>query len=204
MNILQDIGKDSKNCVILPRAKTWQAWTVMKDILDFPESEPSVEEASLAAFIGPEQAYYLEQWDRLQEERALGFHYTALLLGPFWLLYRQLFRETALYLGLFLGLGLLRWSEIGFWLYEPVFFGGRAALLNLILGASANRLYLLHCKRQVEKILNEEEKEGRQEALRRKGGVSLLPPVVFLLLALIWLISNYYQGHYGINTNFIF
>ena len=176
----------------------------MKNILDLPESEPSIEEACLAEFIGPEKEYYLGQWARMQEERTLSFHLWALALGPFWLLYRQLFRETALYIAFFFGLGLLRWSGIGFWLYETVFFCTRVLILHLILGLSANRLYLLHCKRQVEKILNEEEKEERQEALRRKGGVSLLPPVVFLLLALIWLISNYYQGHYGINTNFIF
>ena len=176
----------------------------MKDILDLPDSEPSVEEASLAEFIGPENEYYLDQWSRMQEERTLSFHLWALALGPFWLLYRQLFRETALYVAFFLGLGLLRWSGIGFWLYENVFLLARVGILHLILGLSANRLYLQSCKRQVEKILSTTEGEEQKEALRRKGGVSIPPPIVFLLLSLIWLISNYYQGYYGINTNFIF
>lgn len=202
--LLGNVRKDSKNYVILPRARTWQAWTDMKNILDLPESEPSIEEACLAEYIGPEKVYYLEQWARLQDERALSFHPWALALGPFWLLYRQMFRETVLYVVLFFVLGLLRWSGLGFWLYETVFFFTRVAILHLILGLSANRLYLLHCKRQVEKILNTIAPEEQKEVLQDKGGVSVLPPVVFLLLSLIWLISNYYQGHYGINTNFIF
>lgn len=176
----------------------------MKNILDFPESEPSIEEASLAEYIGLEKGYYLGQWARMQEERTLSFHYWALAMGPFWLLYRQMFRETALYVAFFLALGLLRWTDLGYWLYDIVFFAARVLILHLILGLSANRLYLLHCKRRVEKILNTVEQEEQKEVLRDKGGVSILPPIVFLLLSLIWLISNYYQGHYGINTNFIF
>ena len=176
----------------------------MKNILDLPESEPSIEEACLAEFIGPEKEYYLGQWSRMQEERTLSFHIWALALGPFWLLYRQLFRETALYIAFFFGLGLLRWSGIGFWLYETVFFCTRVLILHLILGLSANRLYLLHCKRQVEKTLISVEPEEQKKVLRHKGSVSILPPLVFLLLSLIWLISNYFQGNFGINTNFIF
>ncbi|MCB0585669.1 MAG: DUF2628 domain-containing protein [Phaeodactylibacter sp.] len=176
----------------------------MKNILDFPEAEPSVEEASLATFIGPGKEYYLGQWARMQEERALSFHFQALLLGPFWLLYRQMFRETVLYIAFFLGMGLLRWSDLGFWLYEEAFFGMRVLILHLALGFSANRLYLLHCQRRVNKIVETHEPERRKEVLQLKGGVSFLPPIVFLLLSLIWLISNYYQGNYGINTNFIF
>ncbi|MCO6480898.1 MAG: DUF2628 domain-containing protein [Phaeodactylibacter sp.] len=176
----------------------------MKNILDLPDSEPTLEEASLAEYIGPGKEYYLGQWARLEDERTLGFHFWALALGPLWLLYRQMFRETALYVACFLALGLLRWTGIGYWLYENVFFITRVLFLHLILGLSANRLYLLHCKRRVEKILNDVAPEAQKEALRNKGGVSILPPVVFLLLSLIWLISNYFLGSYGINTNFIF
>ena len=176
----------------------------MKNILDFPETEPSAEEASLAEFIGPEKEYYLEQWARMQDERALSFHPWALFFGIFWLLYRRLFREAALFAAFFLALGLLRWSDIGFWLYENIFFWARLFILNLALGFTANRWYLLHCKRWVEKIRASVETAGQAAALKRQGGVSLLPPVVFFLLALIWFISSYFLYSSGINTNFIF
>ncbi len=176
----------------------------MKNILDFPEAEPSAGEASLAAFIGPGKDYYLAQWARQQEEQALSFHPWAFCFGIVWLLYRQMFRESALFIGLFLALGLLRWSDIGFWLYPDIFFFSRLLLLHLVLGLAANRLYLLYCNRRVGKILAGLEAEEQPAALERQGGVSLLPPAVFLLLALVWFISNYIQGAYGINTNFIF
>ncbi len=176
----------------------------MKDLLDYPEAGPSVEEASLARFIGPGREYYLRQWPRLQEGRSLPFHYWALLLGPLWLLYRQMFREAALYIGLFLLLSLLRYWGIGFWLYDNVFFCARALLLNLLLGFTANRLYLQHCKRQVEKVMEEYEKAEQPEILYEKGGVSVSPPIVFLLALTIWWISSRYDGDFGINTNFIF
>lgn len=117
-------------------------------------------------FVGPNASYYLKQFSGMGSLRApkfrLTWHWPALLVFPFWALYRKLWLWAgAYYAGSFL----------------VVMLGGSSILMLLFTVAwplVANYLYYRHVASKLRAVDTSLEPVQRQQILSRQGGVSKL------------------------------
>jgi hypothetical protein len=59
-----------------------------------------IPEEAARRLVGPKADEYLTEWSRLGTgQRALGFSWGAFLFGPYWMLYRRMYRTCVLWMG---------------------------------------------------------------------------------------------------------
>ncbi len=122
--------------------------------------------------IGRNRRYYLTRFRAMQERRsAVSLNLSALLLGPFWLLYRKM---------QFLGLILLLAEFTPLYVHSFLFLGVILAIAA-VLGLFGNDIYRWKIERVVRKN-QAAAPEWKHGYLQIIGGTSLVP--IFLALAL--------------------
>jgi Protein of unknown function (DUF2628) len=143
-------------------------------------------EADLRTFIGPNADRYLRVWREMDEGRTrTAWNWPAFLFPELWLLYRKMYLDGALVLGILL---------LGAFVTNPLVSVFGSLALKVALGCRGDRLYREHAERRVAEILA---RHGRG-ALARAGGTSW-PEVatVFLLVALFAPLTQNFSGMAG-------
>jgi hypothetical protein len=150
--------------------------------IDNGTSTPAVDEL-YRAVIGPKnQDYYLGHFQRFEREGKAGvsWHWPALFVTFYWLLYRKMWRNALVYFFLSLILQVLAVSSAGvlFFIVLGVLFFGPPLFVNAF--------YFRHCKRKIERAeVSYDDRERKLTTLSAKGGTSPLAVVVCLFLAFL-------------------
>ena len=182
-----------------------------------PDEEiEEVPASQLAAFVGPNTAYYLPRFRKISQDGSkCSWNWGAFLLTPYWLLYRK----NYLFGGLMLVLEILRTFLESFLLFR-ITNGGNVALnsivqsiasggtiplfvwvlvlsslldllLRVLFGLSANWLYLRTAVSRIKKLQKDDETPDTQ-AIATSGGVSFaLGIVAYSLLLLASMMAQY-------------
>jgi hypothetical protein len=157
------------------RSSRYSTVEAMPDAYDDPEV------AELQAFVGPKAKYYLRKWaPRLESpDGEVGMNWAAFFLTAFWMGYRKMYRNVALYFV----------ATFAIWVPVELLFvyvvrakttpGIVSLLLNLMValvcGAFGNVWYLEHAKRKIAAVRAQGlEGQHRLYALAQRGGTSLL------------------------------
>lgn len=134
-----------------------------------------------AAVLGPKNRdYYLEHFSRFDDERKLGpsWNWSAFLVTFYWLLYRKMWRNAAIYFLLPCVLWLLLWlvgavagSLVG--IVASLEYFAYVIVVLVAMPMYANALYYQHCTRMIETVRSTTQGTQKQlEELAGKGGTS--------------------------------
>ena len=144
----------------------------------------------MAAFIGRNSAYYLTRWGQLDGTlRKISFslkaiNWSAFFLNIFWVAYRKMYAIAIIYaLVMCAVMGVI---EAFFTLPASVNNGTSIALM-LVCGVYGNHLYKRHVEKQIATIKANLKTELQDAAIRKKGGVSYIAPIPFIILHLLTL-----------------
>jgi len=133
------------------------------------------------AVLGPKnQDYYLDQFSRFDDERKLGpsWNWSAFLVTFYWLLYRKMWRNAAIYFLLPCVLWILLWvvGAVAGSLVGIVGSLGYFAYVIAVLVAMpmyANALYYQHCTKMIETVrATTPDMQQQLKELAGKGGTS--------------------------------
>ena len=134
--------------------------------------------AELAAFVGKKAPYFLPKWEGALEGRsASGFNLGALFLGVLYLLYRKLYVQGAILVGV-----LIAWSVLEeFVPISPGLNAGLQLAFYAVVAFKANDWYL---QLALGKIANAKAEgyEGEEllQILRKRGGVNAWAPLLLV------------------------
>ncbi|MGC3963859.1 MAG: DUF2628 domain-containing protein [Rhodocyclaceae bacterium] len=166
-----------------------------------PEAMPSHEvapdrTAKLSAVIGPKnQIYYLRHFERFERgDLGLSWHWPAMFVAFYWMLYRKLYVAAILYFlspyiaGLLCGLvgamavGNSGWAVLGYY--------GAGLLMWIIPPLFANRLYYSHCTKLIRAAeLRSRDPKFQLGELQARGGTSRAPAIVITVTLTIAVIG---------------
>ena len=143
--------------------------------------EPASDQEYYKAVLGPmNQDYYLDHFSRFDDEGKLSptWNWSAFLVTFYWLLYRKMWVNAAIYFFLPCMLWILFWvvgavagSLVGI-VVSLGYFGYVAAIL-IVLPMYANALYYKHCKKMIGTVRASTQGTQRQLGeLAGKGGTS--------------------------------
>ncbi|ADE11467.1 hypothetical protein Slit_1230 [Sideroxydans lithotrophicus ES-1] len=154
-------------------------------------AEPASDEDYYKAIIGPQnQEYYLERFFRFDDEGKIlpTWNWSAFLVTSYWLLYRKMWVQAAIYFIIPLLLLALFWI-VGFAVGRGSGFlitlGNFLYLAAVFIGVPmyANAAYYKHCKKMIAEVQATTQDTQRQLGeLAGKGGTS--KSVVFLVMFL--------------------
>ena len=158
----------------------------MNEIIDEPLTD-SVEERYLSAYFGKRSAHYIDKFKDYKTRGKVSFNLGAFLLGLIWFFYRKLWLE-----GLVLAVIFIVLSIIEGFIYETysvsentqqlVFYISSGAVA-LFFGFVANYLYFKKTDKVVNRVKAEAiDEESRIYLLDKKGGISLIPFIIILLM----------------------
>lgn len=149
----------------------------------------------LETFVGKKADYYLEQWAGIESGQPVSrMNVPALLLSLFWLFYRKMYFIGILFflaavavatISDFIFIHLLGYASI-----PKMYNEATTMLFPVICAAFANKWYLLHAKKKIEKIKQSILSKTLQlTTIKKEGGTSIISgifaPVLLFLIALI-------------------
>ena len=178
----------------------------MKDILDHFEADDHTL-IDWRRFVQEQADYYIEQWQAIQAGRWWSFNINAFLFGILWLLYRQMIKTAALFLGVYLIEGYVESLILGSLLRPdvlPWWTAVRVGIFSFLIGAWGNRIYLNHVTRQIRSIKEEYPPEEWVGMLHLRGGTSIFPVLLFLLLLLAAILIGGMTDGFQHNPNIMF
>ena len=150
------------------------------------------------AILGPKnQDYYLNHFSRFDDERKLGptWNWSAFLVTFYWLLYRKMWVNAAIYFVLPYLLLLLLWivGAVAGGLVGIVaslgYFGYLVAVL-VAMPMYANALYYRHCTKMIEAVQSTTQGTQQQlDELAGKGGTSRAAYIFILIINVIAVIG---------------
>ena len=179
----------------------------MKEILDEFYQEDAFPKEELELFMGPNSEYFMEERLKINAGNFLSFNVYAFLFSIFWMLYRQMFRPTILLLSLYFAenyLENLLFSKLGIPVFQPDWTYFRIFAMMLITGFLGNWMYIKHCEYEVLQVIEKYEHEVALDILKHKGGTSIFPVIIFILLIFIIVTVQLFYGQHYFNTNFIY
>ena len=141
--------------------------------------------------------YYLEKLEKFNKGDKYTFNVYAFLFGIFWYLYRKLYLETLLIIGIFL---LLSLAES---LFIQLFRLGTTKVIDFlatfvsagIAGSLANYLYLKKAYREIKAAINRGgEAEFVKMKIKQKGGVTYWFLIIIIAaMIFLYIYNNYYN-----------
>lgn len=143
--------------------------------------EPASDEACFRAVVGEKDPdYYLDRFDGFVEDRKIGptWNWSAFFVTFYWLLYRKMWRNAAIYIALPIILLLLFWivrALAGGAVGIVVSLGGFVylAAIFVVMPLYANALYYQHCIKLIETVRSTTQGTQKQlDELAHKGGTS--------------------------------
>jgi hypothetical protein len=135
-----------------------------------PTQTVPIDAALAQAAVGPNAAFYLDRWAKMDAKGSgMSWHWPACLIPFFWFAYRKMWLPMAgVFVANFALLMIFGGNpdfSVAFWLFS--------AAIGFATGTYANYLY----RQQVDKLIDDTAPLGRAaqiEALARRGGVSWL------------------------------
>lgn len=133
-----------------------------------------IPEGAARLLVGPKAEDYLTEWSQLGRKRALlGFNWGAFLFGPYWMLYRRMYRTCGVWMGAVILWGITEALAVALLhLPQPPVLFDRA--INLGIGATCGVFgsywYYLETRRRYLRLLTDG--TPTPAALERAGGVS--------------------------------
>ncbi len=182
----------AKLCVSCGNALTLTAKTAaMPPAAD----ESASDEEYFKAVVGPKnQEYYLDHFSRFDDERKLSptWNWSAFLVTFYWLLYRKMWLNAALYfllpgllLALFWVVGAVAGAAVGFVVSLGYF--AYAAAVFILMPMYANALYYKQCRKTIDTVRSTTQGTQRQLGeLAGKGGTS---HAVFVLILIVTFVA---------------
>lgn len=177
----------------------------MNEILDhFRTDEQTIQEWRL--FIGHNADYYIDSWIQIRNGQFFTFNIYAFVFSIFWMLHRQLLRPAVLFLSIFFAEGYL--EKILFLsvfdLIRPEWWlGVRIFIFSLLLGFIGNWIYLYHTESNISEIKQKHDSTNYHKMIQVKGGTSMLPVLLFIIILISSLVVNYIYHDLGISTNML-
>lgn len=175
----------------------------MQNILDhFDTDDQTLNEWRL--FIGPDADYYIDSWLQIRHGQFFNFNIYAFVFSIFWMLYRQMFKATILYLSIFFAEGYLEkiiFYSTNFIHLPDWWFSIRIFIFSLILGFTGNWIYLLHTESSISEIKKKYIGENQDKIIKLRGGTSIIPVVLFVVILLLSVMVNYFYQDLGLNAN---
>lgn len=139
--------------------------------------------------------YYINQMKKFNQRGRCSFSIPAFFLGFFWMAYRKMYIHVLIITGIiiaetYIEEALYEYGFISFETYEAIDAISRIAWA-IAIGFLANRLYITKSQKVINRIMEEHsDKEHRIQALTKKGGTSLLGPILLLVgIVLIVMLS---------------
>ena len=139
------------------------------------------------AFVGLESAYYWRNWQRATGgSLRAGFNWPAFFLNFCWLVYRKMYREALIGLGIMLGLGFLRGiAETATAMNLNAVARVEDIAVAVTVGMIGNGLYLRRAQSVIGAARAQEPDPERREALlRARGGRSWSGFLIVLALTI--------------------
>ena len=139
------------------------------------------------AFVGDRHAYYWGNWQRaVGGGLRAGFNWAAFFLSFAWMLYRKMYREFFIWIGVVFGLGVLQ-GVVGYLTEKNL--DGLDKVQNLVIavtmGMLGNGLYLRRAKRVIGNARAQEpDPERRAALLRARGGTSWIGLLVAIAVGI--------------------
>lgn len=162
----------------------------MEDILDGDIHEVDFSDdqkrEELKIFVGDKFGYYFSKWIMFENGKWVSFNVAAFFLGLMWLLYRKMYLEVGIILGLFLVEGII----IDFIFVIDSLNYQIANLVSSIVYAiliplSANYLYLKSAERKIAKLKTKAySQEELLERISEKGGTSIAAVFLYTTLCI--------------------
>lgn len=144
-------------------------------------SDTSISKEELEVFIGNNSKYYFKDIDKFKNKRKfLSWNWSCFLLSSYWLLYRKLYIPAILLIGV--DFASAKFFE------KKVYLVFIISLTRIILAILANSIYLNNCINKIKNIrvtLTNFNAGEYKKKLRRKGGTSLFPPILLLILSIL-------------------
>ena len=137
--------------------------------------------------------YYLEQMAKIDSGKKFTFNIAAFFLGIFWMAYRKMYIHIVIVFGIIFAEMLIEemlldFGVISYAVYETI-DSLSMFIWSFLFATLSNGLYISKTKKEIRKILNENENTKIQnELISKKGGVNSFAPFI-LLLIIIGLIS---------------
>lgn len=160
--------------------------------------KPTITNEELRLFVGKKADYYLKQFENIQDKQPVAkMNLPALFISIFWLFYRKMYL-----IGILLFLAVVVETTISNFIFinllgyasSPKMYNGmKTFLYPAICAALANRWYLFHAKKKIEKIkqsiLSEDSKPA---AIKKEGGTSIVSgifaPILLFFVAFVILV----------------
>lgn len=159
----------------------------MQNIIDIPEERSLPDEKYLAAYFGRQSGYYIEKYQAYRSGDKFSFNIAPFFIGFFWFFYRKLWLEGILVVLFILVSGMIEGV-----LYElftvsedvqTMIFYISSFAFGALWGFLGNYFYIRKADKSINNILSATDNEiERMYLLTKKGGVSLVPFIILLLL----------------------
>ncbi|MBL6447208.1 DUF2628 domain-containing protein [Fulvivirga sp. 29W222] len=167
----------------------------MSDVIDesyLPESTMP-EERYLQAYFGSQANYYVEKYKAYVAGDKFTFNIAPFFIGFIWFFYRKLWIEGSIifffiicssYVEEFI-YGLLKVSAS----VQTTIFYVSSFVFGMLWAFLGNYLYLKRAEKSINNILSStHDEEERLGQLTKKGGVSLIPFIIILLIIIYFLL----------------
>lgn len=126
--------------------------------------------------------YYMNNLQKYKEKKKFtSWNWPCFFFGPYWMLYRKMFALGFAY--------LLLDFIIDLSIDEPI-----ALALRIVLSVFANAIYLHHCEKKIRKVKRNYDMQNPSyyDSLRKKGGTSIIIPIISTLIVSMISISVFF------------
>lgn len=152
----------------------------------------------LRAYFVNQSDYYIERYKYYHAGHKFNFSIVIFLCGMFWFLYRKLYVEFGLILAVLFTLSIteaMLFDALGISESLQQTYGYILTLVvTFIISMTGEYLYLRRADKRIKEVLDATDNEQERIALLTiKGGVSLIPFIVILLIILYLVIVNKYS-----------
>lgn len=167
----------------------------MSDVIDenYLSESTMPDEKYLEAYFGKQTAYYTEKYRAYLDGDRFTFNIAPFFIGFIWFFYRKLWVEGAVIFIIIVASSFV--EELIYDLFsvsasvQTTIFYVSSFAFGMLWAFSGNYLYLKRAEKSICEVLSStNDEEQRLELLAKKGGVSLIPFIIILVLIIIALL----------------
>lgn len=153
-----------------------------------------ITEEDFRRFVGLHSDTYISRWNSMDNvDIRIRWHFTAGIFYVFWLLYRKMYLYSVI---LLIAVGVTV-NVVAVLVSRPISLTvGMAAVV--FMGLYGNHMYRVHATRKIRDIFAEtDDPDERARLLEARGGTTLVPHLVFILMLLLAYIIQMFRPAIG-------